>query len=265
MTALTQNHARHTLTVDGCATSYLRGGTGPPLLFLHGSGGVAAWLPWMDRLAERYDVIIPDHPGWGRSEMPAWLDTIHDLAYFYLDFIEALGLAQVDLVGNSLGGWIACELAVRSTIALRRLVLVSPAGLRVPGVQKFDIFAHSHEDVTRRLFHDPALAERVLAQPVDEAALDLQLKNRFATARVAWQPRLYDPHLAKWLHRIDVPTLILWGEDDALLPAAYAAEFARLIPGARVATIPQCGHLPHVEKPAVFAQHVEAFLTRESA
>ena len=100
--------------VAGCSVNVMRGGKGPPLLFLHGAGGAGIWLPFMAALSERYDVIVPDHPGFGRSEQPEWLDELSDLAYFYLDFIEALGLDRVHLIGSSLGGWIAAELAVRS-------------------------------------------------------------------------------------------------------------------------------------------------------
>src|SRR5579875_2341617 len=139
-----------TLRLDDCTVSYQRRGEGTPLLFLHGANNVPGWPPFMARLAERYDVIVPDHPGFGRSEIPPWLDTIHDLAYFYLDFIEALGLHGVHLVGASLGGWIACEIAVRQTAALRTLTLVAPAGLRLAGVRKLDTFLMSPQPLRAR-------------------------------------------------------------------------------------------------------------------
>ena len=104
-----------TLRISECAVNVMRGGKGPPLLFLHGAGGAGVWLPFMAALSEHYDVIVPDHPGFGRSDTPEWLDALSDLAYFYLDFIEALDLDHVHLIGNSLGGWIAAEIAVRNT------------------------------------------------------------------------------------------------------------------------------------------------------
>ena len=261
MTATTTTGIRSTVSIQGAEISYLRGGSGPPMLFLHGAGGVAGWTPWMDALAAAHDLIVPDHPGWGRSDTPPWFDNVHDLAYFYLDFIDALELDAVDVVGSSIGGWIACEIAVRNTSRLRTLALVDPAGLRVAGVERFDIFLASHEANTQAAFYDPAMAARILAVPLEGDALDTFLKNRFASARVGWQPRLYDPHLAKWLHRIDVPTLIVWGEHDRIFPVAMLAEFARLIPGARSAVIPQCGHLPHVECTATFVERLHDFLT----
>jgi len=237
--------------VAGCDVRYLRRGSGPPLLYLHGASSIAAWTPWLEELAATHDVIVPDHPGWGRSATPDWFDNIHDLAYFYLDFIAALGLEGVHLVGHSIGGWIAGELAVRNTSRLATLTLVAPAGLRVIGAETFDIFLASPEANVRAAFHDQRFADAQLAAaPTTPDAIETFLRNRFATARVAWQPRLYDPHLAKWLHRIDVPTLVVWGANDAILPVAMQAEFVRLIPGARAVTIDACGHVPQVERPA---------------
>ena len=107
----------HFETVAGCKTHFLRGGKGPTLLFLHGGGGAGVWLPFFKTLAKRYDVIVPEHPGFGRSDTPDWLDNVGDFANFYLEFIQKLGLKDVNLVGTSLGGWIAADLAVRDTDA----------------------------------------------------------------------------------------------------------------------------------------------------
>src|SRR5437868_4687556 len=111
---------RSEIIVNNCRVSLLRDGSGPPLLFLHGAGGGRGWSPFLASLSERFDVIAPDHPGYGQSETPDWLDNIHDMAFFYLDLIEALGLADIHLVGASLGGWIAAEMAVRSTARVAR-------------------------------------------------------------------------------------------------------------------------------------------------
>ncbi len=251
---------QHRLTVAGTTVAYRRRGSGPPLLWLHGAGGIAGWTPGLELLTRTHDVIVPDHPGWGASDVPPWFDNVHDLAYFYLDFLAALGLDRVHLAGTSIGGWIACELAVRNTARLRTLTLIAPAGLRVAGLPRFDIFLATREAMTRALYFDQALADAALAAAPAADALDTELKNRFATARIAWQPRLYDPHLAKWLHRIDVPSLVVWGENDAVLPHALQAEFVRLIPGARAATIAACGHMPLVERPAEAVACIEGFI-----
>jgi pimeloyl-ACP methyl ester carboxylesterase len=251
---------RTTLRLDDCDVSYLRGGSGPPLLSLHGAGGVNGTPAWLERLAASYDVIVPDHPGFGRTSTPEWFDNVHDVAYFYLDFLSALGLHGVHLVGQSIGGWIACEMAIRNTSRLASLALIAPAGLRVAGAETFDIFLASPEANVRASFHDQRFAdERLNAPPPSPDEVEIQLRNRFASARIAWQPRLYDPHLAKWLHRVDVPTLVVWGAQDAILPAAMQAEFVRLIPGAQSVTIPNCGHIPAVEQPDALVDAIARF------
>ncbi|MDE0148473.1 MAG: alpha/beta hydrolase [Rhodospirillaceae bacterium] len=229
-----------TETVRDCTVSLLRGGSGPPLLFLHGAGGGGIELPFMTRLAERYDLIAPEHPGFGGSDEPDWFDNIHDVAYFYLDFLEHLDLAGVHLAGMSLGGWIAMEVAVRSTARLASLTLVCPAGVHVPGLATGDPFAWSPEETFRQGFHDRAFAEAAIARlPEAVEADDIWLKNRSSFARLAWEPRLHDPHLPKWLHRIDVPTHIVWGAHDNILSADHAEAIAGMIPGAGVTVVPE--------------------------
>ena len=237
--------------VDGCKTHLRRAGKGEPLLFLHGASGAPAIMPFMEKLAQRFDVLVPEHPGYGQTAEPEWLENIHDVAYFYLDFLKQLDLRNVTLVGNSMGGWIAMEIAVRDTSRLKSLVLVSPAGIQAPGVQPADIFLMPPEDVVRNLFVDQKLAEARLAQPED---IDVSLKNRHTTARLGWEPRLHDPFLPKWLHRIDVPVKIIWGREDRILPVAFAEEFKRLMPKAQIHVVDNAGHLPHAEKPDQFVE-----------
>ncbi len=238
----------------------MRGGDGPPVLFLHGAGGAGAWLPFMERLAENHRVTVPDHPGYGNSGTPDWLDDLTDLAFFYLDFLEAEGLSDVHLVGGSLGGWIAAEMAIRDSSRLASLTLVAAAGIHVDGVPKGDLFLWTPEERIHNLFHDQALAEaRLAVEPTDEEA-DIGLKNEFTTAKLAWSPRFYNPQLRKWIHRITLPTLIVWGDDDRIFPAEYAAAWHELIPGSKVAVIPDCGHLPHVEKADAFLDNFNRFI-----
>src|SRR4051812_11707329 len=140
--------------IAGCKTHYRRAGKGAPLVFLHGAGGAPIVLPFMEKLATRFDVIVPDHPGYGQSGEPEWLENIHDVAYFYLDFFAHLGLQKTILVGSSMGGWMAMEMAVRNTSRIASLALVSPAGIKAPGAEPADIFLLQPEDMVRRLFHD---------------------------------------------------------------------------------------------------------------
>ena len=239
--------------VDRCRTHLRRAGKGEPLLFLHGASGAPVIMPFMEKLAQRFDVLVPQHPGWGRSDEPAWLENIHDLAYFYLDFLKQLDLRNVTVVGSSMGRWIAMEMAVRDTARMKSLVLVSPAGVAAPGVQPADIFLMAPEELIRNLFVDEKLVQARLSAPVD---VDESLKNRHATARLAWEPRLHDPFLPKWLHRIDVPVKIVWGKQDRILPVGILDELKRLMPKAETLVLENCGHLPHAEKVDEFVQFV---------
>lgn len=245
-------------TVTGCRIRIMRKGQGEPLLFLHGASGAQRWLPFMDSLAQSHDVIVPEHPGFGVSETPDWLDTVADLAHFYRDLMDHLGLDKVHLVGASLGGWIAAELATFTCEKLKSLTLVAPAGISVAGVRRPDMFMWSPDELSRKLFHDPELAKGA-PMPATEDEVMLALKNRLTTAKLGWSPRMHNPHLRKWLHRIAVPTLIIWGDDDQVLPVAYGAAYRDLIPSSSLEVLAQCGHLPHVEKAQEFTRKLVHF------
>jgi len=245
-------------TVTGCRIRLMRGGQGEPLLFLHGAAGAQRWLPFMETLAQSHDVIVPEHPGFGGSDMPDWLDNVTDLAHFYRDLMDHLGLDRVHLVGTSLGGWIAAELASCSCEQLQSLTLVAPAGLSVAGVHRPDMFMWSPEELSRKLFHDPELAKAAPMPRTDDELLRA-LKNRLTTAKLGWSTRMHNPHLRKWLHRIKVPCLIIWGDDDQVLPVAYGPAYRDLIPSSRLEIFAQCGHLPHVEKAPEFCRKLLEF------
>jgi len=247
------------LEIRGCKTTLKRGGSGAPLLYLHGASGAAMVQPFMEELAKDHDVLVPEHPGFGSSDEPQWLDNIHDLAYYYLDFLEHLNLRDVTVVGSSIGGWLALEIAVRNLSRIRALSVIGAAGIYVPGLKRGDMFLWNPEERVRNLFVDQTMADRILAMPVAPEQVDLNLKNQWTTARLAWEPRLFDPHLSKWLHRINVPTQVIWGDSDQIFPAGYAAEMAKLIPGATSHVIAQCGHLPQVEKPQEFLRLFRSF------
>jgi pimeloyl-ACP methyl ester carboxylesterase len=254
------DHTTETIAVRGCSVAVMRGGSGRPLLILHGAGGAGGWLPYMAELAMRHEVFVPEHPGFGASDTPDWLDTVSDLANFYLDFLEQTDLADVDLVGFSLGGWIAAELAVRNARRLASLTLVGAAGIQVQGVEQIDTFLLTDEQRVRAMFHDAGRADEIVERLKRPEFEDVDLKNRTTTARLTWQPRGYDPHLAKWLHRIKVPTLLIWGESDRVFPKDYAYAYQRLIPGSRVVILADCGHVPQVEQRQAFVAALEEFL-----
>jgi pimeloyl-ACP methyl ester carboxylesterase len=253
------------IEVRGCNVHVRRGGSGAPLLYLHGASGTPMWLPFLDALSEKFDVIAPDHPTFGLSDEPDWLDDIHDMAYFYLDFMAALGLDGAHVVGQSLGGWIALEMAVRSTQRFRSLTLVGSAGIRIKGKPAADIFMMDPDELTRALLVDEAIIDRMINTELTEEQLDIQIRNKVSTARLGWQPRLFDPSLRKWMHRIDVPTHIVWGDTDRIIPPDYAKEFQGLIGGSSVTMIENSGHLPHVERTEPFVEAVAGFISDSAA
>jgi pimeloyl-ACP methyl ester carboxylesterase len=237
-----------------------RAGEGAPLLFLHGAGGWPAPLPFFDRLSQHYALTVPEHPGFGASDDPKWLRDIADLAMYYLDFLDANFSAPVHVIGHSLGGWAAAEAAVRNSSRMASLTLIAPAGIRIKGVPPGDIFIWSPEEFERNRFHDQSFAAATPQAPANEEELDIALQNRLSAVKFGWQPRLFNPELEKWLHRINVPTHIVWGREDKLLPSAYASLWSERVPGAKVTMVETCGHSPHIERLDLVSKKILAFL-----
>lgn len=251
------------VNIHSCELPLLRAGSGTPLLVLGDAVGPLGWEPYLTQLAQSFDVILPTHPGFGGAPIPAWLDSVSDLANFYLDLLDALDLRGVHLMGAGLGGWIAADLATRNTSRLASLTLIDAYGLHLRGVKQTDIFLGSDEDVLRGLFVNEKFANGVVADLLTPESEDVRLQNQQVFARVAWQPRLHDPNLSKWLHRIDVPTHIIWGDGDRLFPKQYAAAWQKLIAGSDVAMIAGAGHLPQIEKPKEFLAAMKRFLLEQ--
>jgi pimeloyl-ACP methyl ester carboxylesterase len=242
--------------VRGQRLRVMEAGEGPILLFFHGASGLS-WTPVLELLSRDWRVFAPEHPGFGRSQIPDWMMSVGDLAFFYLDMLETLGLRDVKVVGHSLGGWIAAEIAVRNTARLDAMALLAPAGV-ASDVPFGDIFLWTPEANARHQFYDPALAEQRLKA---QAALDLDvvLQNKAAVARLAWSPRLHNPQLPHWLHRIDIRTLLVWGENDEIVPPACHEAFLREIPGAELIALPKTGHALQIENADEVARRVTAF------
>ena len=212
----------------------------------------------METLSREFEVIAPEHPGFGQSDDPPWLDTVADLAYFHLDLLAALGLERVHLLGTSLGGWVAAEMAVRSTALLQSLTLIGAVGITAGGEPIADIFRMPVEENLRRYFADPEMATRRLAD-LGRADQSVIAKNRATVARLAYNPRFHNPHLPKWLHRIDVPTLLLWGAQDGLVPPEFGDAYRTLIPGSRLVVLDGAGHAPFDEQQAAFVATFREF------
>jgi pimeloyl-ACP methyl ester carboxylesterase len=256
------------LTVHGVTLEIVERGQGRPILWLHGEDGLDPGAPFLELLATHGRVLAPSHPGFGHSPDVGHLDTVDDLSYLYLDLLREQNLRDVMVIGSSMGGWIAAEMAVKSSERLAGLVLVAPLGIKIGDRETRDIpdiFALPPDEVTRLQYRDPARASLDLSKLSDDQ-LAVIARNREATALYAWEPYFHNPKLKRWLHRITVPTLLLWGADDRFVTAAYyGAAYRGAIPGARFETIDRAGHFPHIEEPVAFAERVRRFLAERKA
>jgi pimeloyl-ACP methyl ester carboxylesterase len=253
---------RQIIAVAGVELELFSAGEGPPLLFLHNGGGFAPDQPFVRPLSAGHRLIVPSHPGFGRSSLPDWLDCCDDIAYVHLALLDHLGVRQTDIVGCSIGGWIAAELATKSPERVRGLVLVAPEGVKVGPPDRLDIpdiYAMPADELERISYHDPARMQVDPSRLSDED-LAIRVRNHETTALLVWEPYMHNPKLRHRLHRITAPTLLLRGESDGLVSAEYIAAYARLLPDARVETMRGAGHSPHLEQPEAFARSVLQFL-----
>jgi pimeloyl-ACP methyl ester carboxylesterase len=252
------------ITVSGIRIELIEQGAGRPLLFLHPGIGLDPAV--IERLSARMHVIAPTHPGFGGSEVPKWFDAVDDLAYFYLDLLDQFDLHDTVLVGVSFGGWIAAEIAIKSTVRLSHLVLGNPVGIKVSSREHrdiIDIFAMPESEFLEIAYCDPKAGRRDY-KSLPEVEVRNAARNREATARYAWSPYMHDPKLRGRLHRIRIPTLILWGTNDRILSAEYGKAYCDAIPGARLEHIDAAGHFPHVEQPDEFSTKTFAFIESKS-
>jgi pimeloyl-ACP methyl ester carboxylesterase len=244
-----------------------RRGRGAPLLVLPGEDDLEPRAALLDELAERYEVIVLWPPGFGASSRPDWVSDMDDAAYLFLDVLDRLDLRDVTVLGFSIGGWIAAEMAIKNQARLAKLVLVDPYGIK-PGSATdrdiADVFLLYPEEVEALKWRDPAKGRRDYPSlPEDE--LTIVARNRESFARLCWEPYMHDPKLLRRLHRIAVPTLFVWGANDGIVTPAYGEAYRAAVPGARLAIVPEAGHLPHIEQPEAFARVLRDFLEETTA
>lgn len=231
-------------------------GTGPTVLLLHGAEGREANESFITALSEHFHVLAPSHPGFGLSPRPDWCDSVEDLAYLYLEWLKKLDLHDVIVVGLQFGGWIAAEMAVRDSSRVQRLTLVDPLGIKVGGREDRDIqdvFAMSRADLDSRLYADPDNGLGDLMQAPRDDVMHLA-RNEEALALYAWEPYLHNPRLRRWLTRIDLPTLVVWGAQDGIASVDYGRAYADSIPGSRFEVVDDAGHRAQVEQPTIVAK-----------
>jgi pimeloyl-ACP methyl ester carboxylesterase len=240
----------------------ITGGTGKPLLVLHGELGFPGWLKWTAALAQKRTLCIPLHPGFGKTPMADWIMDVRDLAAFYSRFVREQKMAPVDVLGFSLGGYIAAEMAVANSAQFRKMVLVGAAGMKPPSGEIYDLFT-----VTARAFLNKNVVDtqdeefkKLFGGEQTPEQYEAWEDARAETARIAWKPYLFTqsmPHLLA--NVVDLPTLLIWGKRDMIVPLAAGQLYQQKIAGSRLVTM-DCGHMPEVEKPDDFIREVTAFL-----
>lgn len=250
------------IDVAGKKTQLIVQGDGPPLVYLHSAAGDAEWGSFHERISKKFRLYVPAHPGFSLSAGLDAIRDIDDLAWHYVDVFETLGLSGVPVVGMSLGGWIACEMLIRRPHLASKLVLSASAGLYVPGAPIAELFVGSFEQLRPLLFLDQRSpgADELLPSSQEDPRVLLWLRAREATARVGWNPYLHNPRLVQHLRRIPCPTLVTWGDQDAVIPVAHGECFVKHLPNARLEIIPQCGHMQQFEKSAEWQAAIERFV-----
>jgi len=242
-----------------------QGGTGEPLLVLHGELGVPGWLQAYALLAEHYTVYVPSLPGFGQSARPDWILSVRDLAAWVSWFVRDLQLPRpLNVIGCSAGGWIAAEIATVNAALFQKMVLVGAAGLKPEVGEVWDYFVHAPQEAFTQAFYDPESAKEYIKYYektwTPEAELQVE-SNREMASRLLWKPYMRSHTLAGLLRGIATPTLLVWGREDAIVPLNVSTLYQKAIPGATVQVIDRCGHMPEMEKPNEFAQVVLDFLT----
>lgn len=237
-------------------------GKARPILFLHGGGGFDQRQPFVAPLAKSRRIVVPTHPGFGKSSLPDWLDSVDDIAHLYLELMDRLKLDGADVIGCSIGGWIAAEMATKAPERFRRLVLVGPVGVKVGPPDKLDIpdmFAMPEAEAQKLLYHEPERMRFDMAKMSDDE-LAAMFRARETLALLTWEPWMHNPKLKRRLHRVANPALFIRGESDGLVSQAYLDAYSRLLPDARTLTIKGAGHVPQLEQPVAFAAAVLEFL-----
>ncbi len=243
----------------------LKGGSGKPLLLLHGEMGHPGWLRYHRELAKDRTLYMPSHPGFGSSPRLDWIVNMRDMAGWYLQALDDMGIGPVDTIGLSLGGWLAAEMATMSPQAFRRLVLVSPPGVRPPAGEIYDMFLVTARDFMIDSVLDPEgtpeFGDYCPERPSPELAGQWEV-NREQACRLSWRPYMFYPGLPHLLRRLkDLPTLLIWGMEDRIVPVSAAQVYNDSIPGSRLELFDGCGHRPELERTDRFVSLVREFLS----
>jgi pimeloyl-ACP methyl ester carboxylesterase len=253
-----------TLRVGESNLVVVQGGSGQPVLVLHEELGDPGWLKWHTQLAGSRTLMIPQHPGFRKSPQIRWIRNIRDLACFYSRFIQEQGLTPIDVIGFSLGGWIAAEMAVNNSRQFRHMILVGATGLKPPDGEIADLFTSTARNYLNASVYDQK-ATTEFAELYGGAHSPEQFEGwedaRAETSRIAWQPYMFNPSLPHLLEGVrDLPTLLIWGRQDRIVPLSAGEVYHKSVAGSELTVLDRCGHRPEIEKQAEFSQLVQKFL-----
>jgi pimeloyl-ACP methyl ester carboxylesterase len=239
-----------------------RAGSGPPVLVLHHDIGSPDRLKFYDELAARFDVLVPHHPGYGKSERPQWLRSVRDVAVMYQWLLSNLGVERASLIGLGFGGWIAAEMATMAPRDFHRLVLVGAMGLKPPEGDIFDQAIVSYLDYARAGFHDQQAFARIYGDVSTDQLVDWDLCREMCF-RIAWKPYMYSQTLPHLLGGVRAPALVVWGDDDKVVPISAGKRYLESLPDAHLEIVRSCGHAVDMEQPEALAKLVTNFIGRE--
>lgn len=264
MAALTSEYEDKIVKAAGINTQVRRAGKGPPLLVIHGELSLPGWLESFQLLSEDFDVIAPSLPGYGASERPDWIMSIHDMAAWVSWFVRDLRIeTPLNVIGCSMGGWIAAEMAVAAPQLPEKMILAGPMGVKPQNGEIFDYFLENGMTGIRRNFHAPdssAEYKRFWGRDLTPDETDTIEWHRESTCRVVWKPYMHSLTLPAFLPSIRTPAMIVQGAEDAVTPLDCGERYCRGISDAKLEIVPACGHAPEMEKPVEFASLARSFL-----
>jgi pimeloyl-ACP methyl ester carboxylesterase len=257
-----QSAHKTSVKVANSEVEMVTGGSGPPLLFLHGAGGNSGWQHYHEELSKSYTVYVPSQPGFNGTPRPDWVSTINDVCHFNLEMVQRLGLDQYILMGSSMGGWIAAEMAAMCSHNLKGLILVDAAGIKPQQGEIAEIFMVSAQARLKQRFYDPSqvLNYDQYTRELTPEERTVEHSNREMASRLCWRPYLNNPNLRHYLGKVSTPTLIVWGKQDAIIPVECGELYRQALPNAALKVIDNCGHSPAIEKPQEFLDTVTEFL-----
>ena len=265
MTTSSKTWDEEILKVAGAELQIIKGGAGEPLLILHDEIGHHEWLNYHQALSKNYTLHIPSHPGFGKTPALDWIMTMRDMAGWYLHALDELGLGPVNVAGFSLGGWLAAEMAVMNPGMFKKLVLVGPTGVKPPVGEIHDMFLEvAKEFITAGVLDASKVEEFQTVCPDDASTEQVEAWEvaREEACRLGWRPYMYYAALPHLLQRLkNLPTLIVWGQQDAIVPISAGELYHESIPGSRLVVLEDCGHRPELEKTGEFVELVDNFLS----